>query len=279
MADAYLTQGGGFSLSGSNAPRHSCVDCGALVWPGSTRCRGCYGRTRNTPTETRCLSCLNLYVPKKSDRAIFCSRGCAFLDFALNGHPAKPDRHRWEDFYSGAGADHGVTCAICGTSINGGKHRRFCSKKCSLRMNLIVASGCDKPVRCAICGVEFCRIPGTWARDCSQECASKKKSKNRRAGKSLRKARIRGARTGPSFDPEQVLARDNWRCQICGVKTPKKLRGSSRLNAPELDHIVPVSRGGEHSIGNTQCLCRKCNLSKGARAFGQLSLPIHDTGI
>jgi len=33
----------------------------------------------------------------------------------------------------------------------------------------------------------------------------------------------------------------------------------------ELDHIIPVARGGRHSIGNLQSLCRSCNASKNAR--------------
>lgn len=34
-----------------------------------------------------------------------------------------------------------------------------------------------------------------------------------------------------------------------------------------LDHIIPVSRGGNHSIGNIMTLCLKCNMSKHARTI------------
>lgn len=85
---------------------------------------------------------------------------------------------------------------------------------------------------------------------------------NRRAAKSKRRALIRNCENLESFDPFEIFDRDGWRCKCCGIKTPKKLRGTIKDNAPELDHIIPLSKGGDHSRQNTQLLCRKCNIDK-----------------
>lgn len=34
-----------------------------------------------------------------------------------------------------------------------------------------------------------------------------------------------------------------------------------------IDHVMPLSRGGSHSIGNLVSCCRKCNLSKGSKTI------------
>jgi len=35
----------------------------------------------------------------------------------------------------------------------------------------------------------------------------------------------------------------------------------------EADHVIPISRGGTHSIGNLAPACRKCNASKNSRTI------------
>jgi 5-methylcytosine-specific restriction endonuclease McrA len=54
---------------------------------------------------------------------------------------------------------------------------------------------------------------------------------------------------------KNVLRRDGHRCQYCG-----------RSDIPlTVDHVVPISRGGEDAWENLICACVKCNNVKGDR--------------
>lgn len=57
-----------------------------------------------------------------------------------------------------------------------------------------------------------------------------------------------------------VFARDEHRCQYCGDR------------AETLDHVVPRSRGGDHSWENVVAACRPCNVNKADRLLGELRL-------
>jgi 5-methylcytosine-specific restriction endonuclease McrA len=46
-------------------------------------------------------------------------------------------------------------------------------------------------------------------------------------------------------------------CAYCGNRIPRKNR--------TLDHVVPLSKGGRHSVSNLVMACRSCNSAKGAR--------------
>lgn len=96
---------------------------------------------------------------------------------------------------------------------------------------------------------------------CTKKCSRRAGSANSPSRQS-RKARIRGSADVERFSPLDVLERDGWACKLCGIDTPKSLRGTTNHNAPELDHIIPIAKGGPHSISNTQCLCRSCNALK-----------------
>jgi 5-methylcytosine-specific restriction protein A len=51
-----------------------------------------------------------------------------------------------------------------------------------------------------------------------------------------------------------VFERDNFQCQSCG-----KIYLETNLN---IDHIIPLARGGSNDISNLQTLCQTCNQKK-----------------
>jgi hypothetical protein len=62
-------------------------------------------------------------------------------------------------------------------------------------------------------------------------------------------------------DKRKVFARDKWRCGICGDKVDKRLKWP-HLFSVSLDHVIPMSRGGDHTYANTQCAHLICNMRK-----------------
>lgn len=59
---------------------------------------------------------------------------------------------------------------------------------------------------------------------------------------------------------EKIKSRDNFTCKICGLSN----RDEENLLL-EIDHIIPLSKGGITSENNLQTLCWKCNRSKGSK--------------
>lgn len=129
-----------------------------------------------------------------------------------------------------------------------------------------------KRCTCPKCGAMFiAKLGGGLHQQFCQKCIDESNAVARRVAKARRRSLIRSARV-ESVDPFKVFDRDKWRCKLCGAKTPKSKRGTYADDAPELDHIIPVSKGGDHTYLNTQCTCRKCNGSKSDRPLGQMLL-------
>jgi 5-methylcytosine-specific restriction endonuclease McrA len=68
------------------------------------------------------------------------------------------------------------------------------------------------------------------------------------------------------FTRRNIFYRDRCRCQYCGVAFAQK-----QLN---LDHVVPLSRGGASSWDNVVCACIACNTRKGARTPAQAAMQL-----
>lgn len=112
--------------------------------------------------------------------------------------------------------------------------------------------------RCAVCQAVFLAYSSVRL-CCSPECST---LWERMSAKKDSRVRRNGVEREP-INKFAVFARDGWHCSYCRVSTPRELSGSYLPNAPELDHIVPISKGGAHLYSNVCLSCRYCNQKKG----------------
>lgn len=194
------------------------------------------------------------------------------------------------------------TCIFCEDPFVGGRSdRRYCTTSCIKRCSEERIRR-RKPavsrvyfIECVECGELFTSRSGN-KRTCGPEC--RRKRANRASCRSVKRRIVRDpafreAVTAKSHQrrahklglgSETVLLsylieRDHGRCQLprCLFRTrtvnPLGSRGFRHPRQPSIDHIIPISLGGEHSLANVQLAHYRCNLSKNNRAVGdQLAL-------
>jgi 5-methylcytosine-specific restriction endonuclease McrA len=215
-------------------------------------CPQCMARQRGLmrpgKREVPCIICGTVVVSGRADRR-FCSDSCRYKERDRRSSANGYTRAQYLDVCRAQSqASQGYVCAHCGKEgmrrvSNGNKLRGYSNRYCSLKCRDLAKFG----------GNRTCADPV------------------KRAANARRAAKLKGA-TVDRIDPFRVFARDKWRCQLCGRDTPRAKRGTYDHDAPEVDHIIPLSKGGEHSYRNTQCACRKCNQKKSNRPMGQLLL-------
>ncbi len=68
-----------------------------------------------------------------------------------------------------------------------------------------------------------------------------------------------------SLTKKNVLIRDDYTCQYCGVRGEKLMT---------VDHVVPRSRGGPSTWENLVCACMRCNNRKNNRAAADCNMTL-----
>lgn len=128
------------------------------------------------------------------------------------------------------------TCPICGTQFRPYySGQKYCAQECKFeahrRKGLITCAQCGKPFKRSKKDTLYCS-----ARCYGDSMLSPHPRKGKEFSRAVRRA---------------IKERDGHACVLCGA--------SRRL---EIDHIVPVSLGGDNSIDNGQTLCHDCHRSK-----------------
>ncbi|KNX39496.1 hypothetical protein VV01_14570 [Luteipulveratus halotolerans] len=81
------------------------------------------------------------------------------------------------------------------------------------------------------------------------------------AASAMQRAAKLGATVIHHVEREAIFERDAFRCYLCGTDTSKATSPFDPRSAT-VDHVVPLSRGGEHTLTNLRCCCLHCNSSK-----------------
>jgi 5-methylcytosine-specific restriction endonuclease McrA len=231
--------------------------------PAQKRCRPCQLEHRRTakerigqsvpPAPTACAHCATVFVPAMHTSALYCCATCKNTAYLKRKDPL-----------------HGMRRAISAQArATAEQSRRAEIAAHRLAVAEAKTAARRRPIACARCGVLWCRLPvvGNRFAYCT-ECVGAVARDVKATSRAIGKARKRAA-TVERVSPYRVFERDGWRCYLCRCDTPKHKRGTYDDDAPELEHVIPLAQGGEHSYANTRCACRSCNLLKGALTPGQ----------
>lgn len=88
-------------------------------------------------------------------------------------------------------------------------------------------------------------------------CNEKVKKYQEKWGNKIWIHRSRSSRIIPGSMRYTVLKNAKHRCELCGIH--------GREKSLDIDHIVPINKGGPNVIENMQALCYTCNSQKGDR--------------
>jgi 5-methylcytosine-specific restriction endonuclease McrA len=96
-------------------------------------------------------------------------------------------------------------------------------------------------------------------------------AKKRRKQHERRRRRLLAAAVHEPYTLAEIAARDRYTCGLCRKSVPMTLR-VPHPKAPTIDHLVPVSDGGDDTRANVQLAHFICNSRRGAGGVVQLAL-------
>lgn len=108
-------------------------------------------------------------------------------------------------------------------------------------------------------------IPGTGFKTCSINCRLELKKITKQNGKHRRRSKTRLHPCLGRINKNDLFIKQKGKCNICNCKL--NIKHKNRLNDAEIDHIIPLSKGGFNWSINLQLLCRGCNNWKGDRIY------------
>jgi 5-methylcytosine-specific restriction endonuclease McrA len=145
-------------------------------------------------------------------------------------------------------------CIHCGNSTEKGK--KYCSQRCAtryLRNNAV-------KINCSVCCSLFEPLnKGIDNLECSDKCKEFRK-KDRNISFSAKRRVSHPSLYDKNLDCTILMLMFS-KCGICGHDIDKSLKFPN-LDSMTIDHILPLSNGGSHTLSNVQLAHLKCNVKK-----------------
>lgn len=194
-----------------------------------------------------CRNCGIEFEPKKRGRKNtgFCCKHCA-------------DSWRQHNVYDLLPKKYQKVCGCCGKLFETNRvKQKYCGKSCSSKERLEAHHHVQS---CKNCGKEFVADQPSKAY-CSDECAIYM-NKIRYQHKKQKRREMTGEYKEQFIKLSEVYHSAHGICAICGLPVPFTGERNGMWSATR-DHIIPLSKAGEHTYGNCQLAHRICNSCKG----------------
>jgi len=238
---------GGFLGAKEKVPKpdkvYICRNCGSLITERKKKhcsdfCRREWNKKNPATYEGFCLFCGKQFISTYKKQK-YCSVTCRGLSRrTLKGTTRE--------------------CIICGNKFEPRtKTGKCCSKECQIIQTHNVTNESEKILKkiCPLCGEEFCVSRYHWySIYCSRRCKDKAWNYKKRA--------ILNSVKSEAYSIQEIYNRDSWYCQLCGKRVDPELKWPDPKSA-SIDHIIPISKGGNDIKSNVQLAHLGCNLAKG----------------
>lgn len=211
-------------------------------------------KLRDYRPEKLCVECGKPFKAWKPKQRC-CSRECA--DKTRNESLRLPPRYDLNAILWWS-----ASCRLCAKSFPVNRHGRlYCSDSCAWKWYSLGETAHDV-LTCVECGDTWVRWTGNGKRNfCTTKCGQRHQA---RVTKRKRSKRIRTCAKRESISLPHLAERDGWRCHLCGGKVSR--------DTWSMDHLIPLSAGGDHTYANVALAHHRCNTLRGARGLAQLRL-------
>lgn len=188
--------------------------------------------------DRECIGCGTVFKCYKSDKKLYCSKECRHAHL----HTTRKCKH--------CGIEFEILKSLLKTNASG----NYCSTSCyhSSGRNIIT---------CKMCGQTAVIKKHRGRKFCSHKCATQYNSKERHyrwvGPENKHTTRGRGWATIRA----EVLTRDAYTCQKCGLKVRDndRVRGSAP-DVANVHHIIPYRETKDNSLSNLVTLCPSCHM-------------------